>query len=771
VPVCRLSLSPGEDPFAGRGRPCQGLLRTTPCRIVALGLVALSASAQVAVLTYQYDNSRAGSNLNEAILAPANVNPTQFGKLFSYPVDGYVYAQPLYVPNVAMPGKGTHNVVFVATEHDSVYAFDADSNAGTNSAPLWHTSFLNSAAGVTTFPAGDTGCDQIVPEIGITGTPVIDPQTGTLYAVGMTKETAGSGASYVARLHALDIASGAEKPAGPAVIGASVPGTGEGGTTVTFQARNYKQRPGLLFLNGVVYTAWSSHCDIGQYHGWLIGYDAQTLSRVAVYNNTPNGNEGSFWAGGAAPAADSAGNIYLVAGNGSFDYASGGPNLGESYIKLSSAGGLAVADYFTPFNYADLNGRDLDVGSAGVSLLPDEAGSALHPHLMVGAGKEGRIYLLDRSALGGLHSGSDSQIAQSIPSAIGGLFGNPAYYGKNIYFCGANDRLKAFAVINGEMTVTPGSQSAATMAYPGCVPTISANGPSGGIVWIVDPSGLLRAYDAAGLANELYNSNQNRARDSLGAAVKFSVPTVANGKVYAGTQNSLAVYGPLSPPSRIAIANAASGDTSAIAPGSLFSIYGSELAGTTATSGFPLPALLADVSVAVNGSVAPLLYVSPGQVNAQAPYAVASGSAVVTLMRGGLVVATSSVAIQPAAPGLFLLTGGHAAVLNPDNSINTPSRPAAAGSIVSAYLTGLGAVQPALAEGIAAPVSPLSRVSRNVTASINGVDAPVQFAGLAPGYAGLYQVNVQTPQLAPGDYPLAISLGGVISNAAPVSIR
>src|SRR5579885_2827580 len=509
-------------------------------------LFALPLSAQVNVLTYQYDNTRAGANLKETVLTPGNVNANQFGKLFAYPVDGYVYGQPLYLAGVPMPGKGAHNVVYVATEHDSVYAFDADSNAGPNAAPLWQVSFLNPAAGVTTVPYQDTRCDQIVPEIGITSTPVIDPASGTLYVVAMTKEALKGVVGYVHRLHALDVSTGAERPGSPVTIQASYPGTGEGGSTLVFQPRNYKQRPGLLLLNGVVYTAWSSHCDIGVYHGWLIGYDARSLQQVAVYNNTPNGNEGSFWASGAAPAADAAGNIYLVAGNGTFDSSTGGPDLGESYIKLSPAGGLAVADYFAPFNAAALNDADVDVGSSGVALLGDEAGSSAHPHLMVGAGKEGRIYLLDRDNLGKQQAGSDSQIVQSIPGVIGSLFGTPAYFNQTVYFCGVDQSMMAFRMANGMLPPTPTSQTAARFAYPGCVPSISASGTANGIVWMLEGSPALHAYDASNLASELYNSNQNRGRDALGSYVKFSVPTVANGKVYAGTQNALAVYGLLS---------------------------------------------------------------------------------------------------------------------------------------------------------------------------------------------------------------------------------
>src|SRR5215469_18981664 len=310
-----------------------------------MNALAVAFGLLVNVLTYQYDSTRSGFNQEETVLTPATVSASKFGKVFSQNVDGNIYGQPLYLAGVGIPGKGTHNLVYVATEHDSVYAFEADMHM----APLWHVSFLST--GATTVPAGDTGCGLIAPEIGITGTPVIDPQSGTIYVVAMTKESG----NYVQRLHALDVTTGAEKPGSPVVIQASVAGTGEGGTSVVFQARNYKQRPGLLLLNGVVYTSWSSHCDIGTYHGWIIGYDALTVQQVAVYNSTPNGTEGSFWAGGAAPAVDAAGNMYVVSGNGSFDYASMGPDLGESYIKLSTNGGLAVMDYFTPFNYVTLN--------------------------------------------------------------------------------------------------------------------------------------------------------------------------------------------------------------------------------------------------------------------------------------------------------------------------------------------------------------------------------------------------------------------------------
>jgi uncharacterized protein (TIGR03437 family) len=733
--------------------------------------LTLPMCAQVNVLTYQYDSTRAGANLNEAALTTANVNATGFGKLFAYPVDGLIYGQPLYVANVTVAGKGMHNVVYVATEHDSVYAFDADSNSGANSAPLWQTGFLNSANGVGTVPASDTGCGQIEPEIGITSTPVIDTASGTIFVVAMTKETTGGAVSYVQRLHALDVTSGAEKTGSPVIVQATYPGTGEGGSTLIFDPKNYKQRPGLLLLNGTIYTGWSSHCDIGTYHGWLIAYDEQSLKQVAVYNETPNGNEGSFWSGGAAPAVDASGNIYLVSGNGTFDAASGGPDLGESYIKLSSSGGLSVLDYFTPFNYNQLDDGDVDTGSAGVALIGDEAGSTAHPHLMSGAGKEGRIYLLDRDNLGKLHAGSDSQIVQSIPGAIGGLFGNPAYFNQTLYFCGSGDRLKAFPISNAQMTLSPASQSSVTFAFPGCLPTISANGKSNGIVWVLDPAGILRAYDASNLASELYDSNQKAGRDALGATVKFSVPTVVNGKLYAGTQNSLVVYGLLSGSVALAVSNAASGNAAAVAPGSIVSIYGSGLATSTASaSSFPISASLGGAAVTVNGTPAPLLYASPTQLNVQIPFDVSAGSATISVSVGGTVAGTTSVPIQASAPGLFMQPQGAAAVVNQDGLVNSASQPAAAGSVVAGYFTGLGAVSPPVAAGVAAPASPLSIVPGEVTATIGGVAASVQFAGLAPGFAGLYQVNIQVPQMPSGQYPLQISVGGAASNAAPVSI-
>ncbi len=698
---------------------------------LALLLVCAAADAQVSVLTYHNDLARTGQNPNEYALSPASVGGGSFERLFAYAVDGEVYGQPLYVPGVYISGKGPHNVVYVATEHDSVYAFDADSNAGANAQPLWSTSFANSGAGIATVPAANVGCGQISPEIGITGTPVIDPAAGTIYLVAMTLENG----SYHHRLHALDITTGTERANSPVEVQAA-----------GFVPKNYKQRPGLLLLNGNVYTSWSSHCDIGAYHGWIMAYDAKTLAQTVVYNDTPNGNQGSFWGGGAAPAVDANGNVFVVSGNGSFD---GNPDLGESFIRLSPAAGLSVADYFTPYNQAALSNADLDTGSAGTVLLPDAVGSAAHPHLMIGGGKEGRIYLIDRDNMGHYRSSDDGQIPQSLPGAIGALYGLPAYFNNSVYFSAAGDNLKAFSIGNGQLSSAPASKSAAEFGYPGSVPSVSSNGNSNGIVWVLEPTagGTIHAFDASDVSKELYKS-------SLGSYVKYSTPTIANGKVYAGTENTLAVYG-LSPAlAAPAVAtNGATFTTGPLAPGSIVSLFGNFGVGTAAASSGALPATLGGVQVAIGGILAPLYYVSATQINAQVPFEVALGQAAIVVSAGGAVVASGTAAIQATAPELF-----------------TPEPKAAeAGSIVTAYLTGLGAVQPALATGAVAPLNPLETVS-GVTAQVGSQAASVQFAGLSPGSVGLYQVNFQIPQLAAGQYSLTIGVNGALSNAVTISV-
>jgi uncharacterized protein (TIGR03437 family) len=575
--------------------------------------------------------------------------------------------------------------------------------------------------------------------------------------VAMTMEVSGGATNYAHRLHALDLTSGAERPGSPVVIQASVPGTGDRGTTVPFIPKNYKSRPGLLLLNGVVYTSWSSHCDAGTYHGWLMGYDAKTLAQVSVYNNTANGSQGSFWASGAAPSVDGQGNIYLDAGNGTFDADTGGTDLGESFIKLSTSGGLTVVDYFAPFNQADLNKKDLDTGSSGTLLLPDSAGSAAHPHLLTSAGKEGRIYLLDRDNLGHFQANNDSQIVQSLPGAVGGLFSIPAYFNGSVYFSGSGDNVKAFPIANAALATTPSSQSATKMGGPGSVPSVSANGATNGIVWVTESSGggTLRAYDAGNLANELYDSGQNRARDALGSYVKFSTPTIANGKVYAGTQNSLAVYGLLgSPAVGSGVVNAASYQPGPVAPGSYITLFGQNLAQTIATApSYPLPTTLAGSSLTINGVPAPLYYASPTQIDAQVPFGTAAGAASAILTVGGAALPAITFMVQATAPGLF-----------------TTGMTASAGSVLNVYGTGQGMVDSPIADGAAAPDSPV-RITAAVSATLGGQPAQVSFAGLAARLAGVFEVSIQIPNLPPGDYPLVITIGGVPSNSALITLQ
>jgi chitodextrinase len=510
------------------------------------------ASATVYITNYpgtfvfHNDSFGTGQNLNETVLTPLTVNQTQFGKLFSLPLDGYTFASPLYVASVNIPGKGFHNVVYVATEHNSVYAYDADSGSTT---PLWKVSFINPSAGVTTVPASDTGeCCDIPNEIGITGTPVIDQSTGTLYAVAKTKEGAST---YVHRLHALDIATGAEKFGGPVVIQATVPGTGAGtdGRNVPFNALRQNQRPGLALSNGVVLIGFASHGDQPPWHGWVMGYRANTLNQVFAYNTTPNSYGGGVWQSGGALAVDASGNLYFTTGNGSFDANTGGKDYADSIVKLSTGG--TVLDYFTPHDQASLESLDLDLASAGPVLLFNQPGS--HPHLLVTAAKSGTLYVVDRDNMGHFNASGDSQIVQFVTDAFphGGLdagnFSAPVCFGNFVYFSAINDVLKAFRFTNGVLSTTPTSTSAVSYPNRGGVMAISASGTSNGILWTIqnnDPSlGVLRAYDVNNLATELYNSSQAGSRDALDVAAKFTIPVVANGKVFVVSNTRVTAYG------------------------------------------------------------------------------------------------------------------------------------------------------------------------------------------------------------------------------------
>jgi hypothetical protein len=521
-------------------------------------------STPVNVVTEHNDIGRTGQNLNETLLTPQNVNPAQFGKLFTQSTffNGQVFAQPLYVANVAIPGKGTHNVIYAVTGSDYVYAYDADSNGGINAKPLWSLSLLTNST-----PAG-TYSSRL--GTGIHGTPVIDLSTNTMYLVSSELQ----GTPTIFRLHALDITTGAEKFGGPYLVQATVPGTGTGssGGSLTFNATYEFQRPGLLLLNGVLYVAYGSVNDNGPWHGWIFSYNASTLKPIDVLAINPNGSAGGIWIGGAGLAAEvndpnkPYGRMFTVTGNGSFSATppyTNTMNFGMSVITIDLTNGkMTVTDAFTPYNEATLETQDGDVGAGGVVLLPPQAiggGKVLNP--LVQDGKSGDIYILDRNNLGGYNPGGD-KVVQSVQTPVSGtqnwgagIWGSPAYWNNNLYFGGTNpgasNSMIAYSFVNGVMSTTPTSQTQEKFAYPGPTPSVSSNGTKNGIVWAIDASGktglggidVLLAYDATNISKTLYSSNTNVARDNPGGTVSFSMPTISNGKVYVGAANQLDVYG------------------------------------------------------------------------------------------------------------------------------------------------------------------------------------------------------------------------------------
>ncbi len=533
---------------------------TTKTASATIGVTDLSG-----VTTYHNDLSRAGVNTREFALTTANVTTGTFAKLFACPIDAPAYAQPLWIANLPING-GTHNVVFAATVRDSVYAFDADAKPCVT---YWHKTLL--PTGETFVNTNDVLTDDITPDIGIVGTPVIDSSTGTLYVVTKSEDT-GTGCAPSAachqRLHALSLIDGSEKFGGPVDITAAitVAGTGDGSTagSVPFNPLKENQRPGLALVGGVVYVAWASHGDNDPYHGWVIGFSSSTLAQVpnAVFNSTPNlvsgfsQSRGGIWMAGGAPAADAGGNLYFLTGNGSFDADSGGSNYGDSTVKLSTAAGLSVVDWFTPTDQLNLNGNDSDHGSGGAAILVDPSAGPI-PHLLIGGGKAGTLFLLNRDNLGHFNSTSNNQVVQSLS------FGNPifataAFWNNTLYLAGSGGPLKSFTFNTsgpnvGKFNATSAFQSSASYGFPGSTPSISSSGNTNGIVWAIDGSNygpphptsgpaIVHAYDATNVGTELWNSTQGTG-NAAGNAVKFTVPTIANGKVYVGTRTELDVYG------------------------------------------------------------------------------------------------------------------------------------------------------------------------------------------------------------------------------------
>ena len=534
----------------------------------------------VDVLDYRYDPSSSGVNSQETTLTPANVNAGDFGKLSSTPVDGQVYAQPLYVAGVNINGA-THNVVYVATEHDSVYAIDAN-----NGQVLWHDSFLG--PGITTVPSADTGSPALQPELGITATPVIDPNTNSIYVLANTKETRADGSHYVYKLHALNLATGGENLGGPLTIGdticndptnpadggdytyvsgPSVNGSGAGSVNgkITFNALRELGRIALTESDGNIFMAFASHPDIPPAHGWVLAVNARTLSLWGAVNVTPNGEFGDIWEAGDSIPVDQNGDLYVSTGNGTFD---GGLNsagfpaegdYGDSIIKLAydpnsspyhqniNGYGLKVVDFFTPADQQTLADNDLDFGSGGIVLLPTSAGNNSTPHLLVEGTKDGTVYLANTNNLSRYNPSGDQVVQEAAPLS-GNVYSTPAYFNGTLYYATVGGNPEAYSLTNGVLSTTPSSTSPDTFGYPGATPTISANGTTNGIMWMIDNgSNELRAYDASNLSNEIYNSgNAAGGRDTLGTAVKFTVPTVADGEVFVGTKNALVIYGLLS---------------------------------------------------------------------------------------------------------------------------------------------------------------------------------------------------------------------------------
>jgi hypothetical protein len=519
------------------------------CFTTVVSFAALAIPAVAQVTTSQYDNARTGATRSEKTLTPQNVNAKQFGKLGAFKVDGAVYAQQLFIPSVEIPGKGKHDVIFIATEHDSVYAFDATRPADP---PLWQVSLLDKARGSVPVSEDDAQCPFIRPEVGITSTPVIDLPTGTLYVLARTKIRHAVGDDeYFQHLHALAITTGVEKFGGPKLISASVPGKGAGSVNgqVSFHPLRENPRAALLLSHGALYLTWASSCDVDPYHGWVMAYDPQTLAQKAVLNVTPDGSEGGIWASDTGPAADTSGNVYVPTGNGTFNAsaASGGRDYGDSVLKLALDGSsLTIRDYFTPHDQAQLSNADADLGSSGPKLLPDQPGP--HRHLLLQPTKGSMIYVIDRDQMGKFQRDGDAVI-QTI-KLPGGGYGAMSFWNGHAFFAASDDYLRDFAITSGQLTLNAASQI--KFANPGATPSVSADGKKNAIVWTIatktwngpdNKPAILYAFDATKLTRPIYTSEQNSQRDRAAMAARFVIPVVVNGRVYFGARGEVEVYG------------------------------------------------------------------------------------------------------------------------------------------------------------------------------------------------------------------------------------
>lgn len=717
--------------------------------------------AQTNVATANYGNTRPNANLNETILTRAAVSSGAFGKLGAFPVDGQIYAQPLYVGGVQIPVQGMKNVVFVATMNDSVYAIDADAPGSTT--PLWQVN-LGTAVPSAVIP----DLEDVNPQVGILSTPVLDANAQVIYVVSETFE----GGAPVFRLHGLSLVDGHEMQNGPMVIAASVPGTGNGALNgvINFDPFWHLQRPGLALANGAVYVAFGSHGDAGNYHGWVMAYNAANLQQqTAVFNSTPKGNGGGIWQSGRAPTIDDAGNVYVITGNGDFD---GVANFSGAIIKLSGSD-LSVLDWYTPASWQYLDANDLDVGSTGAILVPGT-------NLVLTGDKGGRLINLDSTSLGHIESAPGVDDFTVSPAGIFGLALWQSAQGTLLYEHDLNGFLKAYPVTSTAITQTPVSTGTwkGDSQYQGMA--ISSNGSADGIVWETtgDHSqagipGTLHAWNASDLTQELWNSGMNPG-DVLGSFAKFVASLVANGRVYVPTfSNRLVIYGlqssgadnPLAP-QVASILNGGSLIQDAVSPGEVLSIFGTNL-GPSSGATFQLddsgqvPNALAGTQVLFDGIAAPLLYTSATQIDVVVPFEVAAPSTQIVVQNGAGQSTTMSVPVVAATPALFTISGfgnGQAAVLNEDGSVNSATNPAAANSVVTLFATGLGQTTPAEVDGaIAGPILPVPTLP--VSVLIGGFPAYVLYAGAAPGTVdGVFQINARIPPLAPTGTVVLVNL-------------
>jgi uncharacterized protein (TIGR03437 family) len=740
--------------------------------ILVLLFCSLLSPAQVNILTANGSNDRNNSNLEETQLSPATVNPSTFGKLATFPVDGQVYSQPLFISGLQIAGKGTHNVLFVTTMHNSVYAFDADATSPISL--LWHVNLGTPVPASLLF--GQYG--DIAVEVGILSTGVIDTQRGVLYVVADVIQN-GKPVFY---LHALDLATGSDQLNGPVALTASLPGTGSGALangTLPLDSMQNIQRPGLLLANNLVYVTFGSHGDQYPYHGWMLSYDASDLThQQGVYLSTPDGNGGSIWQSGRGPAADRQGNIYAVTGNGDYD---GVRNFGESFIKLSPAG-TAVVDSFTPVNWKDMSDNDFDL-SAGPALITGT-------HTFIGADKMGNLYVIDGDAM---RTPANTAI---ISASMGSIF-NFAVWSQganaNVYTQGGQEPVKCFQVTGNNVNPDPISTSVDSIPFARIGMTVSANGdaPDSGILWESagnyndqNAPGTLHAYDASNLANELWNSDMNPARDRMPPVAKFVAPTVANGRVYVpSSSNTVTVYGLLSQsdndpatPSVTTVASAASYSQDSVSPGELVAIFGSNL-GPAAPAGLQLDAsgsvatTLAGTQVLFDGVPSPMIFAGVSQIDAVVPFGLTAATTQIQVQYQGQTSASFPIAVAPAQIGIFSADAsgtGQAAVLNQDGNPNSPANPAAPGSVVTFWATGAGQLSPDGVDGAVVAAGNLPQPVLPVLAEVGGLPAEVLYAGGSPGIVeGVIQVNLRIPSGSPtgAAVPVVLRVGDSASQS------